>query len=69
MVSVLLNSAIARLRALTNIVIRGGASPDTIGFNLMLMIAGVIAIATGASRRYGIGGAMLSRSPRHAFCV
>jgi hypothetical protein len=44
----------AILRAVTNILIAGGAGPDTIGFNVMLITAGAIVVATGAGRRYGI---------------
>lgn len=56
-----LGAAAAILRALTNILVAGGAGPDTIGFNAMLIAAG--AIATGAGRRYGVDGILLARWP------
>jgi hypothetical protein len=35
-----LGGALAIVRAITNILVAGGAGPDTIGFNAMLMVAG-----------------------------
>ena len=35
-------SVLAILRALTNILVAGGAGPDTVGFNVMLIAAGAI---------------------------
>ena len=54
---------LAIARAVTNILVVGGAGPDTIGFNVMLITAGVIATTTGAGRRYGIDGRLLARWP------
>lgn len=58
-----LGAALAILRGVNNIMVAGGAGADTIGFNCMLITAGVICIATGAGRRYGIDGALLRRWP------
>jgi uncharacterized membrane protein YphA (DoxX/SURF4 family) len=57
----------AILRAVTNILIAGGAGPDTIGFNVMLITAGAIVIATGTGRRYGIDAVLLRRWPSARF--
>lgn len=62
-----LGGALAIARALTNILVAGGAGPDTIGFNAMLIVAGAICIATRAGRRYGIDGVLLARWPSTAF--
>ncbi|MGI8510577.1 MAG: DoxX family protein [Gemmatimonadaceae bacterium] len=51
------------LLAATNILVAGGAGPDTIGFNSMLIAAGAIFIATRAGRRFGIDGLLLARWP------
>ena len=58
---------LAIARAVTNILVVGGAGPDTIGFNVMLITAGVIATATGSGRRYGIDGWLLARWPSVRF--
>jgi uncharacterized membrane protein YphA (DoxX/SURF4 family) len=57
----------AILRAVTNILIAGGAGSDTIGFNVMLITAGAIVVATGAGRRYGIDAMLLARWPSARF--
>jgi uncharacterized membrane protein YphA (DoxX/SURF4 family) len=62
-----LGGAIAILRAVTNILVAGGAGPDTIGFNGMLIVAGAICITTGAGRYYGIDRYLLARWPSIAF--
>jgi uncharacterized membrane protein YphA (DoxX/SURF4 family) len=56
-------SALAILRALTNILVAGGAGPDTVGFNVMLMAAGAIGLTTGAGRRFGLDRLLLARWP------
>jgi hypothetical protein len=58
---------LAILRAVTNILIAGGAGSDTIGFNVMLITAGAIVVATGAGRRYGIDAVLLTRWPSARF--
>ncbi len=58
-----LGGALAILRAVTNILIAGGAEVDTVGFNWMLIVAGAIAIATCAGRRFGVDRILIARSP------
>jgi uncharacterized membrane protein YphA (DoxX/SURF4 family) len=58
-----LGGALAILRATTNILVAGGAGTDTIGFNAMLIIAGVICISTRAGRSYGIDEYLCARWP------
>jgi uncharacterized membrane protein YphA (DoxX/SURF4 family) len=62
-----LGGALAIVRAMINIFVAGGAGTDTIGFNVMLIVAGIICITTGAGRRYGIDGFLLKRWPSVAF--
>ena len=62
-----LGGMLAIMRATTNILIAGGAGPDTIGFNAMLIVAGMICITTGAGRNYGIDRFLLARWPSLAF--
>ena len=56
-------SLLAILRALTNILVAGGAGPDTVGFNVMLMATGAIGLTTGAGRRFGLDRLLLARWP------
>lgn len=58
-----LGATLAIVRAVTNIVVAGGAGADTVGYNVMLIAAGIIALATGAGRRFGIDGLLLARWP------
>jgi uncharacterized membrane protein YphA (DoxX/SURF4 family) len=58
-----LGGTFAIMRAVTNILVAGGAGPDTVGFNTMLITAGAIALATGAGRRFGIDAVLLTRWP------
>jgi len=58
-----LGSVLAIVRAVTNILVVGGAGPDTVGFNVMLIAAGAIALTTGASRRFGVDRLLLARWP------
>jgi thiosulfate dehydrogenase (quinone) large subunit len=58
-----LGSVLAILRALANILVAGGAGPDTVGFNVMLIAAGAIGLTTGAGRRFGIDSLLLARWP------
>jgi len=58
-----LGGALAILRAMTNILIAGGAGADTVGYNWMLIVAGAIAIATCAGRRFGVDHILIARSP------
>ncbi len=58
-----LGGSLAIVRAISNVLIVGGAGTDTIGFNAMLATAGAIAIVTGAGRRFGLDRALLSRYP------
>jgi uncharacterized membrane protein YphA (DoxX/SURF4 family) len=58
-----LGSALAIMRAVTNILVAGGAGPDTVGFNTMLITAGAIALTTRAGRRFGIDAVLLTRWP------
>ncbi len=58
-----LGGLLAIVRAVTDILIVGGAGTDTIGFNAMLATAGAIAIVTGAGRRFGLDRKMLERNP------
>jgi uncharacterized membrane protein YphA (DoxX/SURF4 family) len=62
-----LGSVLAILRALTNILVAGGAGPDIIGFNVMLMAAGAIGLTTGAGRRFGLDRLLLARWPAAKF--
>jgi len=64
---VFLRMMLAIMRATTNILTAGGAGPDTIGFNAMLIVAGMICITTGAGRNYGIDRFLLARWPSLAF--
>jgi TQO small subunit DoxD len=57
-----LGSMLAILRAFTNILVAGGAGPDTVGFNVMLMVAGAIGLNTGAGRRF-VDSLLLARWP------
>lgn len=56
-------SVLAVLRALTNIWVAGGAGPDTVGFNVMLIAAGAIGLTTGAGRRFGLDRLLFARWP------
>ena len=58
-----LGATLAIVRAVTNILVAGGAGADTVGFNVMLIAAGTIALATGAGRRFGIDAVLLARWP------
>jgi hypothetical protein len=62
-----LGATLAIARAVTNIVVAGGAGADTVGFNVMLIAAGIIALATGAGRRFGIDAVLLARWPTAKF--
>jgi uncharacterized membrane protein YphA (DoxX/SURF4 family) len=62
-----LGGTLAIVRAITNILVAGGAGADTIGFNAMLMVAGAICITTGAGRYYGIDRFLLARWPSVGF--
>lgn len=48
-------------RSIWNILIAGGSTFDVIGFNSMLVTAGIIVIATNAGRRYGVDRLLLMR--------
>jgi hypothetical protein len=43
--------------------VAGGAGPDTVGFNVMLMATGAIGLTTGAGRRFGLDRLLLARWP------
>jgi uncharacterized membrane protein YphA (DoxX/SURF4 family) len=58
-----LGAAIAIMRALVNIAVVGGAGPDTVGYNGMLIVAGGICIATAAGRKYGLDALLINRFP------
>jgi hypothetical protein len=62
-----LGGTLAIVRAITNILVAGGAGADTIGFNAMLIVAGAICITTGAGRSYGIDRFLLARWPSVAW--
>jgi uncharacterized membrane protein YphA (DoxX/SURF4 family) len=62
-----LGGAFAIMRAVTNILVAGGAGPDTVGFNAMLITAGAIALTTRAGRRFGIDAVLLTRWPNVEF--
>ena len=62
-----LGGSLAILRAVTNVLIVGGAGTDTIGFNAMLATAGAIALVTGAGRRFGVDRALRARYPSARF--
>jgi hypothetical protein len=64
-VFVRLGATIALVRALTNIAVAGGAGTDTIGYNLMLVVAAAIFIATAAGRKFGLDGWLIDRFPRN----
>lgn len=58
-------ATIAIIRALMNIAVAGRAGTDTIGYNLMLIVAAVICIATAAGRKYGLDKQLIDRFPRN----
>jgi uncharacterized membrane protein YphA (DoxX/SURF4 family) len=58
-----LGGMLAILRAVTNILVAGGAGPDTVGFNAMLIAAGAIGLTTGAGRRFGLDRLLLAQWP------
>ena len=58
-----LGGVLAIVRAVTNILVAGGAGPDTVGFNAMLIAAGAIGLTTGAGRRFGLDRLLLARWP------
>jgi uncharacterized membrane protein YphA (DoxX/SURF4 family) len=66
-VFVRLGAAVAIVRALVNIAVAGRAGTDTIGFNLMLVVAAAICIATAAGRKFGIDAWLIDRFPRDSF--
>jgi len=51
------------VRALTDIAITGSTGADTAGYNGMLIVAGAIAIGTGAGRTFGLDRVLLTRFP------
>jgi hypothetical protein len=65
-VFVRLGSVIAILRALVNIAVAGRAGTDTVGYNLMLVVAAAICIATAAGRKFGIDAWLVDRFPRES---
>ena len=58
-----LGGSLAIARAVTNVLIVGGAGTDTIGFNAMLATAGAVALVTGAGRRFGLDRMLLEHYP------
>ncbi len=58
-----LGGMLAILRAVINILVAGGAGPDTVGFNAMLIAAGAIGLTTRAGRRFGLDRLLLARWP------
>ncbi len=61
-----LGATIAILRALVNILVAGGAGTDTIGYNLMLIVAAAICIGTAAGRKFGLDSQLIDRFPRNS---
>jgi uncharacterized membrane protein YphA (DoxX/SURF4 family) len=59
-------ATIAIARAVVNILVAGGAGTDTIGYNALLIIAGVICIVTAAGRKFGLDANLIDRFPRSA---
>jgi hypothetical protein len=57
-------AAVAILRALVNIAVAGRAGADTVGYNLMLIVAAAICIGTAAGRKFGIDAWLVDRFPR-----
>jgi uncharacterized membrane protein YphA (DoxX/SURF4 family) len=57
-------ATIAIIRALVNIAVAGRAG-DTIGYNLMLIVAAAICIATAAGRKYGLDKQLIDRFPKN----
>ncbi len=51
------------VRAVTNLLVAGASGADTQGFNVLLILAGVIAIVTCSGRRFGIDAWLVSRYP------
>ncbi len=51
------------VRAATNLLVAGGAGADTQGFNVLLILAGAIAIATCSGRRFGLDARLVARFP------
>lgn len=62
-----LGGTFAIMRAVTNILVAGGAGHDTVGFNAMLITAGAIALTTRSGRRFGIDAMLLNRWPNVRF--
>lgn len=50
-------------RSISNLLIAGGNSPDTVGFNSMLILAAILVAATNAGRRFGVDRVLLARWP------
>lgn len=59
-----LGAAIAIARALVNIAVAGGAGPDTIGYNALLIVVAGICIVTAAGRKFGFDAQLIARYPR-----
>ena len=62
-----LGGALAILRTASNILIAAGMGADTIGFNVMLILAGAIVIVTAAGRRQGVDAILVKNSPSSGF--
>jgi uncharacterized membrane protein YphA (DoxX/SURF4 family) len=56
-------SVLAISRAVTNILVGGGAGPDTVGYNSMLITAAIIMFVSRAGRLFGIDAILLARFP------
>ncbi len=59
-----LGGVVCVLRAVTNILVGGGAGADTIGFNYLLIVFGLLFMFTAAGRVYGIDGWLIRRAPQ-----
>ena len=57
-----LGGLLAILRALTNVLI-AGATPDTLGHNYMLALAGLVVMISAAGRAYGIDRVLIAQFP------
>jgi uncharacterized membrane protein YphA (DoxX/SURF4 family) len=57
-----LGGVVSALRAFTNILVAAGAGADAVGFNEMLIVAGVICAVCAAGRKWGIDARLVAMS-------
>jgi uncharacterized membrane protein YphA (DoxX/SURF4 family) len=59
-----LGGVLAILRAMTNILVAGGGSPDAVEHNYMLALAGFVVVVCAAGRAYGMDHWLIQHWPR-----